>query len=173
MNALRAWARSQWLLRSVVAVTPLLALLASLPTGVEPWPEFFVLVLALSVGSAVVTDSTMGLTAMLLVVFWWGSRVSTPGSPWVLVAAALLLADQVASVLADYGPPTLTLDRALLRLWLRRATLVFLAAPVAWLVARVVDRAPEQPGIWVAGLVACVGAAVAAIVTLRLAEPER
>jgi hypothetical protein len=167
---LRTWTPSQIILRAVIAVSPVLALVASLPAGTEVWLAFFILVLGLSVGSALVTDSSMGLAAMLLVLFWWGTRVDDPSSVWILVAAAALLVAQVASVLADYGPPTLDLDPGLLRLWLRRAGLIFPAAPVAWLVARLVDGAPDQPSIWVAGLAACLAAVVVAIVSLRLQE---
>jgi hypothetical protein len=167
---LRNWTRSQWILRAVVAVSPVLALAASLPAGAGVWLGFFLLVLGLSVGSALVTDSSMGLAAMLLVLFWWGTRVDDQLSGWVLVAAAALLVGQVASVLADYGPPTLDLDPDLLRLWALRAAVIFPAAPVAWLVARLVDGAPDQPSIWVAGLAACLAAVVVAIVSLRLPE---
>lgn len=159
------------MLRAVIAVTPLLALLASLPAGAQMWVTFFLLVFGLSIGSAYLTDSAMGLVAMLLVLFWWATRATDPLSPWVLAAAAALLAAQVASVLADYGPPTMDLDRDLVRLWLRRAGVIFLAAPAAWLMARLVDGAPDQPTIWVVGLAACLAAVVAATVALRLPEP--
>ena len=135
MTGLRAWPRSQRILRAVIGIGPGVALVASLPAGAHLWLTLFLLVLFLSVGSALVTDSGMGLVAMLLVMFWWASQVPDPLSPWVLAAAAALLATQVASVLADYGPPALDVDPLLLRLWLRRTGIIFLVTPAAWLVS--------------------------------------
>ena len=154
---LHTWPRSQRILRAVIAVGPALALVASLPAGADLWLTLFLLVFVLSVGNALVTDSVMGLVAMLIVMSWWATGVPDPLSAWVLAAAAALVVTQVASVLADYGPPSLDLDPDLLRLWLRRAGIVFPVAPAAWLVARLADGAPDEPGIWVAGLAALSG----------------
>ena len=170
---MRAWPRSQVILRAVIAVGPVLALVASLPAGAHPWLTLFLLVFVLSVGGAVATDSVMGLVAMLIVMTWWAARVSDPLSAWVLAAGAALLVTQVALVLADYGPPSLDLDPDLLRLWLRRAGIVFPIAPVAWLVARLADGAPDEPSIWVAGLAGCLVAVVLAVLGLRPRESPR
>ncbi len=167
---LLTWPRSQVILRAVISVGPVLALVASLPAGAHPWWTLFLLVFVLSVGSAVATDSVMGLVAMLIVMTWWAARVPDPLSAWVLAAVAALLVTQAALVLADYGPPSLDLDPDLLRLWLRRAGIVFPVAPVAWLVARLADGAPDEPSIWVAGLAGCLAAVVLAVLGLRPRE---
>jgi hypothetical protein len=172
MTRLRTWPRSQRILRAVIAVGPVLALVASLPAGAHVWTFFFLLVFGLATGSALVTDSMMGMAAMLLAMFWWALAVPDPLSPWVLAGAAALLVTHVSSVLADYGPAALDVDPLLLRLWLRRTAIVLPSAPVAWLVARLVDGAPDQPSIWVVGLAACLFAVVLAIVGLRLPESQ-
>ncbi len=48
--------------------------------------------------------------------------------------------------------------------------MVFPVVPVAWLVARLADDAPDEPGIWVAGLAACLAAVVLAVLGLRVPE---
>jgi len=167
---MRDWTPSQAAARALVLLLPLVALLASLPAGAEVWSTFFLLVLLLSAGAAFLTDSVLGMVAMLLVLFWWSTRVPHPLSPWVLVAAAGLLGAHVAATVADHGPGTLDLDRGLVQLWVRRGGQVFLAAPLVWVVALLADGAAEEPGIWVAGLAAALVAVLFTTVAFHFPE---
>ncbi|HEY3017176.1 MAG TPA: hypothetical protein VGJ41_18815 [Nocardioides sp.] len=169
---LREVTPSQWLARTLVTLAAPAVLLCSLPAGGSPSVALFVLVLGLSLAAAVMTDSPFGLAAFVLAVYAWGTGVPDPMSPWVLAATAALVTGHVAGLLADHGPHTLDLGPALGRRWLIRGALVFAAAPLAWLVVRVVDDAPAQPRIWVAGLVVCLGGVLATAVALRLSPGD-
>jgi hypothetical protein len=158
------WTPSQWLLRVVVVVTPLGAVLAGLPAGGTPRAWSLVLLVGASVLFALFPGSLAGVLVLLAPVVWWAG-VPDPMHPMCLVAAALLLACHVAALLAAYGPDRLPVDPALVALWVRRAVLVLLPAPVVWAVASALTGERERPGMWVAGLVAaCLGAAVATVV---------
>jgi len=164
VNLLLRESPGRLVLRAVLLGAPLLAVLCA---GPQPWPRgwFVALLLALSVGFAAMPESMLGSACLGLVVVWWGLAVRDDVPASALLAAALLLAAHVASVLLSYGPPALPIGGRLLRLWVRRAAVAGLAAPVVWAVAALVDGQPEPPGIWVAGLgcaiVVCVVAAVA------------
>ena len=163
MTVLSRESRGRLALRLVLLGAPVLAVLCA---GPRPWPNgwFVALLLAMSLGWAAMPESTLGAACLGLVAVWWALAVhGTPAT--AILAAALLLAAHVASVLLSYGPPGLPIGGRVLRLWLRRAALVGLAAPVVWGVGVLVDGQPEPPGIWVAGLgcaiVVCVVAAAA------------
>jgi hypothetical protein len=155
-------------LRTVLLAAPLLAVLCAGPT---PWPHgwFVALLIALSVGFAAMPESMLGASCLGLVVGWWALAVGDDVPVSAILAAALLLAAHVASVLLSYGPPALPIGGRLVRLWLRRAALAALAAPVVWAVAALVDGQPEPPGIWVAGL----GCAIAVCVVAAAAVSTR
>jgi len=163
---------SQWVARSLVAFAPPGGLLLSLPAGGAPSVRTYVLVLALALASAVMTDSLFGLLALGFIAWWWGFNVPDAMSPWLLAATAVVLTGHVAGLLADHGPHTLDLGPELSRRWLIRGGLVFAVAPVTWLVVRVVDGAPEQPRIWVAGMVVCLGGVLVAALALRFAPED-
>jgi len=168
---LREMTPSQWLVRTLVVLAAPGALLFARPAGGTPSVVFFVLVLGLSLGAAAVTDSPFGLVALAAAVLWWGAKVPEPLSPWLLAAAAAICTGHIAGVLADHGPLTLDVGPELGRRWLVRGVLVFTLAPLSWLVVRVVDDAPEQPRVWVAGLAACLVAVLAAALAFRF-SPE-
>jgi hypothetical protein len=77
-----------------------------------------------------------------------------------------LVVAHVAALLASYGPPAMPLDPATLRLWVRRGALALVTVPAAWGAAHLLQGEPEQPGIWVLGVVAALAATVAADVAL-------
>ena len=164
------WARSQLVLRALVLVGPVVAVTVSGPAGHGP-PWWLVLVVAaLSGASAWFADATFAVAPLLVAVGWWAAALGATTSAWLLVAAAALVVAHVAGLLASYGPPTMPVDRAVTRLWVRRGVLVLLTAPVAWAAVLLLDDQPEQPGIWVLGVgVACL-ATVAATVALRTEE---
>jgi len=171
IRLLREVTPSQWLARTLLTLAAPAAVLLSLPAGGDPSPVFFVLVLALSVGAGVMSDSPIGLVALGTAVFWWGFKVPDQMSPWLLAAAAAVFTGHVGGLLAEHGPHTLDLGPELGRRWLVRGASVFTLAPLSWWVVQVVDDAPEQPRIWVAGLVACLGAVLAAALAFRF-SPE-
>jgi hypothetical protein len=164
VNVLSRESRGRLALRSILLVAPLLAVLCA---GPQPWPRgwFIALLVALSVGFAAMPESMMGTACLGLVVGWWALAVPDEIPVTAILAAGLLLAAHVASLLLSYGPTALPIGGRLVRLWLRRAAVVGVAAPLVWAVAVLVEGQPEPPGIWVAGLgcaiVVCVVAAVA------------
>lgn len=167
------WARSQLVLRALVLLGPVAALLASGPAGhAAPWWLVGV-VAGLAAGWAWYTDVPFGAAPLLVVIGWWAAALGTTTSAWLLVAAAALLVAHVAGVLASYGPPTMPVERAVTRLWMRRGALVLLTAPVAWGAARVLRDQPEQPGIWVLGVAAACVATLVATAELRTDQEER
>ena len=165
--------RSQVALRAVVLLGPVVALLMTGPAGHWP-PWWLVLPLAgLAALGAAAPDSPVVAGAGLLVLAWWTVSLGNGVPVSVLVAAAALLAGHVAALLAAYGPREMAVDRATVLLWVRRAALVLLVVPGAWLVARVLRGEPEQPGIWVLAVAAaCVATVVGtAAVEVRRTEP--
>ena len=167
------WARSQLALRALVLLGPVSALLAAGPAGHAP-PWWLVgVVLALAGASAWVPDSPFGVAPFLVVIGWWAAALGEAASAWVLVAAAGLVVAHVAGAVASYGPATMPVDAAIARLWARRGLLVLLAAPIAWVVTRLLRDQPEQPGIWLLGVAAACVATVVATAALGTREEER
>lgn len=151
------WAWSQVAVRALVVLGPVFALVAAAPAGHRPSWWLVAAVLALSGASAWVPDSPFGVTPFLVVLGWWALGLGEALSGWVLLATAALVVAHLAGVLASYGPATMPLDGAVVRLWCRRGALVLLTVPAAWLMARLLHGEPEQPGIWLLGVaVACV-----------------
>jgi phosphatidylglycerophosphate synthase len=105
---------------------------------------------------------------MLLVLAWWGISVDGGVPLAAVLAAGGLLTAHVAALVASYGPGDLPVDGDVARTWLGRALLVFLIAPVVWLLATVLRDQPEPPGIWLAGLVAAIAAALVASVAFAV-----
>ena len=169
------WTRGQWGLRAVVAVGPVLALLAAAPaarSGSTPGAWLVALVLLLSLAHARQPESPVGIAGPALVVLWWSAALGNGLSAWALAAAAALLAAHVAALLAGYGPDALGVDAATVRLWAGRAGAAFLLAPVVLLVAAVLHGRPEAPGAWVAGLVVALVAALVATLALAAGAPQ-
>ncbi|MDI6911341.1 hypothetical protein [Nocardioides sp.] len=167
------WARSQIALRVLVLVGPVVAVLAAGPAGHAP-PWWLVgVVAALAGASAWVPDSPFGVAPFLVVLGWWAAALGDASSAWVLVAAAGLVVAHVAGAVASYGPATMPVDVATVRLWAGRGLLVLLTAPVAWAVTRLLGDQPEQPGVWVLGVAAACLATVVATAALGTREEER
>ena len=149
------WTRGSWVLRLLVALGPLVALLASGAGGAPPPVWLVVAVTGLGLGAAVRPESPLGAGAFLLVLARWALGPEQPGPPLAaLLAAAGLLVAHVAAVLVSYGPDRLPVDRALLRRWVVRGAGALALAPVAWGLARAVEGRPAPAGVWVAALVA-------------------
>ncbi|MEP6816164.1 MAG: hypothetical protein ABI873_11495 [Marmoricola sp.] len=132
----RAASPSQWCVRGVVLLAPQVTLLAGGLAGAEVRWWVVVLVAFAALTTAVQPDGhAAGVTLFLLVVFWWWSVPSASGAG-VLVAAAAMIALHVGATLAAYGPSTLEIAADLVRVWVRRALLLWAVAFAAWAMAR-------------------------------------
>ncbi|RYP82484.1 hypothetical protein EKO23_21660 [Nocardioides guangzhouensis] len=156
------WTPGQWALRAVMALAPLLAVVASVPAGASLRGWFLVLLVVLGAVYALFPASLAGIGVLALPLAWWVAVPDDPLHPMSMVAAAALLVAHVAGLVAGLGPDRLPVDPALLWRWVGRSALVLSAAPVVWLVADAMAEQPEQPWIWVAGVgAAALGAVVA------------
>ncbi|MCB0896648.1 MAG: hypothetical protein KDB43_14980 [Nocardioidaceae bacterium] len=164
--------RSQVLLRTVVALGPVVALLATGPAG--HWPPWWLVVPVVAGAglAAAAPDSPLPAGVGLVVLVWWTVSLGDGVPASVLVAAAALLAAHLAALLASYGPAAMPLDPATLLLWARRGALVLLVVPGAFAATRLLDGEPEQPGIWVLGVAVACAATVVATVALDV-RPDR
>jgi hypothetical protein len=161
-----------WALRAIVALGPPVALLAASPQGFVPPLWLVVVVVLASVGFAAFPEQYAGGVAMLLVVAWWtiAVRQAMPGA--VMVSAAALLSAHVAATLASYGPRQLPPERLLVLRWARRTLVLWLVAPLLWLVVDANRGHTTPASYWVAGLAVALvlAVAVATLYPTRLDE---
>ncbi|WP_457207285.1 hypothetical protein [Nocardioides sp. P5_C9_2] len=169
MTRVRRWSPSALVARGLLLVLPLVAAGAAWQ---RPATLFVLLLVVLGGLWAAMPESPAGPVVLLLVAAWWGARVDDPLDAGVLLAAGALVAAHVAGVLASYGPARMPLDRATTWLWVRRGLLAWLVAPVAWVAARGLDAAPDQPTLWTVGLVTVGVLVVAAGLALREAPTD-
>lgn len=165
---LRRWPASALGLRLAMLLAPPAALLAAAGAG-DPAPaSILALVALLSLGFAVAPDSGFGLLALGSVVAWWSLVADDGLHPSVLVAAVLLSVAHVAGLIAAYGPAGLPVPGAVASVWVARGAIVLLAAPLVWVLARLVhDDAPVE-SLFQAGLVVAVLGVVSAVVVLSV-----
>ena len=163
---IRQWTAGQWRLRAAIAVGPVAALLLTAPAGMAPHPLLVVLVAGLALTHALSPESATGTVALGTVVVWWGLALTDGPSAWTVPAAAALLAAHVAALVAAYGPDGLGVDPATLLLWVRRAGLALLAAPVVLLGGLLVRGRAEVAGAWIAALAVALVIIVAATAAL-------
>lgn len=140
MTPWRAWSRGQVGCRALLAVLPLVAMLAA---PVRPSLLFGLLVVAGSVLWAVLPELAAGPIVLLSVMAWWALAVPDPVQPRVLAAALALSGAHVAGLLAAYGPARAVLDPRLVLVWVRRGLLGFVAAPVAYVAIVFLDEPDE------------------------------
>ena len=169
----RGWTPAQAALRTTIVAGVMVALLATGLRGVWPAWWLVVLVAGLAVAFALLPEAPMGTVATGLVLAWWGFAFRGGPYPEALLAAAGLLTAHLAAVVAGYGPRDLPPDPATVRLWAVRGAVVFLAAPVVYVVATLLEGQPEPGGIWVAGLAAALVTTVAAGFVLAGSSPEQ
>ena len=160
--------RAVIVLRALVLALPCVALALAIPQV----PHWFILVVV-PLGAAAwarTPDHAVGIVPLVLVAGWWAAREVVD---WrVLLVAVLLLGAHVCAVVLSYGPGTLPVDPRLVRLWLRRAVLALVPAPVAWLSLRGIDPALAPSWLWLATASVT---AVLLLATARLtrSEPSR
>lgn len=168
-------ARSVWVLRAVLVVGALLALLAGVPSGLTP-PLLVVVVVVLgALLTAFRPERLAGSVTLGIIVVFWALQLHGEVPATVLVAAVGMVTVHVAATLVSYGPPWMPIPREVLTGWLVRGVLVWVAAPLVWLVARVYADRATPTTFWLAGLAAALaGAVVAAVVVpTRGEEIER
>ena len=167
-RALAGLSAGQWAARAAVAVMPLAALLC-LARADDAAPLWLVVVVATtSVYWAAVPESAVGAPVLAVVAVCWGVRTGGDVDPLVLPAAGALLVAHVAAVVASYGPATMHLDGAVVRLWVRRAELVFHPVPAVYLLAVWAEDGSPPAAVWLVGL-GCTFAAIAvASITLSV-----
>lgn len=150
-----------WVLRLVVALGPLVAVLAGTLAGARPSVLLLLAVGSLATVAAALPDSGAGAVVLLLVGGWWGLRVD--GLPAVLLlASAALVAAHVAGVLAAYGPAHLRLPGALVRRWARRGLLLWSVSVLLYLGGLAARSLPVPPAAWLVAMLLATGAALAA-----------
>lgn len=162
----------QWAARAAVAALPVVGFLCVRAAGAAT-PTWLVVVVALvSLYWAAVPESPAGAAALAVVAVWWGLELGADIDPFALLAAAALLVAHVAAVVASYGPATMRLDPAVVRLWLRRAALIYLPVPAVYLVAAWAQGMSGSTGWWLAGLTATFSAIAVMSVTLSVHRRE-
>lgn len=157
-------------LRLVVLLGPVVALVSTGLVGPAPAWWLLALVATLSVAFATLPDSPFGTAVMIVVLAWWGLSLRDGLHPEAILAAAGLLAAHLAALVSSYGPGVMPVDRQVLRLWLIRGSLVFVSAPVVWVIAVGLRGQPEPAGIWVGGLTAALAATVVAAVAFGVSQ---
>jgi hypothetical protein len=157
---------SQIVLRALVLLGPVVALLATGPAG--HWPPWWIVlgVVAMSAGFAARPDSPLGAAVSLAVLVWWTISLSDTVQPEVMLAAAGLVVAHLAALVASYGPNALPVTAATLRRWALRGVLVLATVPATWGAAVLLRGEPEQPGIWIVGVISTLAVTVAATVAL-------
>lgn len=158
-----------WVLRLLVALGPVVALLAGVPQGYRPSTFVVLLVAVGGVVFALAPENFVGVAVMGLVVVWWALEVRGDVPLSSVVAAAGLLTSHVAATLLGLGPSRMVLDRAVVVRWAIRGLLVWPAALLVWLVADVFSGRPTPTTFWLAGL----GAALVGAIVAGLAVPVR
>lgn len=167
MTAMRVWRHPAWhvpvaqlALRSCVAAGSVATLLAAAAVGRVPaW--LAVLVGALAVCALVLPESPVGLLLVAaLALVWLLLPAGSVTSPWVLLAAAGVVAVHVALHVAGQGPAVMHPDPAQARLWLRRAAGLWCCAALLWLAARWLRGVPTPSAVLVLALVLLTAALV-------------
>jgi hypothetical protein len=158
---IRRWTPGQWVLRALIVVASQAAIWLPAVEGVAPRWGLVVLVLGLAAFAAISPEAAGGTVLMVVMVLWWGLALRGEVPLVTVAGAAALLLTHLCITLAGYGPGTLGLDPALVRLWAARGLAAFAPVPVVWLLAKLVADQPAPPGLWAAGLAAALVAGVA------------
>ncbi len=149
-----------------------LALVPAAGGAFHPW--FSAAGFVLAVLAALVPESHLPLGLVVYLGGLW--LVAVPGGLGVATSAAAVLVGvlHLACTLASYGPPGLTLDRQLLRVWARRAAGCGAAVLLTWLAARAVASLDRSSGAIAlgAGLVLLLGWTVAVRQGLSVGEDD-
>ena len=137
--------RQQVVLRCVAgaASVGMLALVSVAGGGFHPILSTVLLLLTALV--MLVPDSAAPMFLLLGLGGLWGVYVPETLGAWTLVAAADLLVLHLACTLASYGPPQLSLDPVMFRLWRGRAAVLLAVTALVWLGARLLGGLGLDP----------------------------
>jgi hypothetical protein len=166
------WSSSQLVARLLILVGPVVGIVAAAAAGAPSTGWAIALVLVLSFGWAFYPESSFGTMSLVVVLVWWGRADLEELPAEMLVAAFAVLVAHLAALLCGYGPPEMAIDGPTVRLWVNRGAAVFATAPVVWMLAALLRDQPEPPGVWIAGMVAIVVAALVAAVAFGVPEEE-
>lgn len=167
-------APSVWVVRAVGFLGLMLGLLAGVPEGYTP-PAAVVAVVAFGGVLAAFRPDDLAFSLTIgVVLVWWVVQLHTQVPVGCLVAAAGLVTAHIAATLLTYGPRFMAIPADLVVVWAVRGFLVWLAAPLVWLVAQVYADHATPTSFWLAGLAtALAGALLAALVVRPSAETDR
>lgn len=168
----RQWTRGQWVLRLLILLAPVVALLAQWPSAGAPRPWLVGLTAVLAAGFALVPESVVGVVVLLVVALSWVNGLEHRLPVGALVAAAALVVAHVAALLASYGPVRMPVSAPVARLWAWRGALVFVSAPVVWLLAVGVRELPDSGTVWVAGTAVALSVIVVAAAVTQATAPQ-
>ncbi|MGN6576281.1 MAG: hypothetical protein ACTHKG_11380 [Nocardioides sp.] len=108
-------------------------------------PILSTVLLLLTLLAMLVPDSAAPMFLVLGLGGLWGVYVPETLSAWTLVAAADLLVLHLACTLASYGPPQLSLEPAMFRLWAGRGLVLLAVTALVWVGARVLGGLGLEP----------------------------
>ncbi len=162
LNPFGRLSQTQGWLTAVIVLAPLLAWSCSLPAGAGISMWMLVAVVALAVLTAIRPDSQAGLATVLLLGWYWLTRVSghpgDPASPWVLGAGLSLLAFHAAIAARATAPGRADLDAAFWRRWLNRTAVIAAGTCGVWgLTAAMASPHPGRAGLTVAAFATLAG----------------
>lgn len=168
----RSWTYGQWGLRSVMVLGPLLAIFARTGPLSAPRPWLVGVVVVMGVAWALLPESILGAITLLIVGLAWASGQDEVVPAAAVVAALGMLAAHLAALLVGYGPSRLPVAPAVVRLWVVRGAVVFLAAPLVWLLGRTVRDLPGSGSAWVVGMVVAFSVTIVAAAATQSGMPQ-
>ncbi|HEY6934296.1 MAG TPA: hypothetical protein VI452_12945 [Marmoricola sp.] len=99
-------------------------------------------------------DTLAGWASFIAVGLLWLTEPSgSVTSPWLLLAAAGVIAAHLALLVAAQGPANMRPDGDQLRLWTRRGLRLWAFAVVLWTAERLLHSVPAPTAALIAGLV--------------------
>jgi hypothetical protein len=166
IDRLYATSGQHWLLRAVSIAAAVGAVCTTAVASGRWWGFGVVLVVVLSVASALRPDLHTG--AILIVVIWWNwiGTVEDVLTPWLLVVRMAVLVYHSSTALMAAVPPAATIPRATMMRWSTRTGLVAAATTGTWLVVVALDSRALRGHAGLTGL--ALAAIVAGALTVRV-----
>jgi hypothetical protein len=158
LDALRELSAQQLWLRVVIAVSPLVCLVASSAAGRVATIVVPIVVL-LAIMSATRPDSHAGVVLIATLVWQWMAGVDDAGSAWTIVAALAVLVLHTSMAACTIAAPSAALSAEMLSRWGRRTAAVGGVVVIVWLLAVALrqTRTPGNVGLAAGGALAVVG----------------
>ena len=131
--AIRRASGQQRLLRLTVLIGPLVTFAAACAAADHVLVPVGVVVAVLAICCALQPDTNAALIVLVVLVWDWAGAVHDHRTPWVLMAAAGLLAFHVGMAMSSIAPATVAWSPATRHRWARRVELVGALTIAAWL----------------------------------------